>query len=124
MAKLIGVYLQYQNADGSTYFMATECSKEHWEKVESDVEPINETSPIKISSVVSTETIESMSKPQKRFFTMKDVLAQVESNGIAIDENTFDYHLYNTRKMPKPTKKVQRERYWTQEQIDQFIEAL
>lgn len=73
---------------------------------------------------MSTDTVETATRPQKRFFTMKDVLAQVESTGITIDENTFDYHLYTTRKMPKAAKKVQRERYWTQAQIDQFIEAL
>jgi hypothetical protein len=62
--------------------------------------------------------------PPQRFFRMSEVLARISALGIEIDEDTIDYHLYSTRKMPKPAKKVKRERYWTLEQIDQFVAAL
>ncbi|SDE22904.1 hypothetical protein SAMN04488581_3621 [Mycolicibacterium neoaurum] len=60
----------------------------------------------------------------KRFFTMDEVLAHIRAVGIAIDEETVEYHLYRTRKMPAPAKKVKRERYWTAEQIESFIAEL
>lgn len=70
------------------------------------------------------EIAETTIQPQKRYFTMADVLARVNAAGIAIDEETVDYHLYRTRKMPKPVKKVKRERYWTADQIESFIAEL
>jgi hypothetical protein len=60
----------------------------------------------------------------KRYFTMDDVLARIRAVGIDIDEETVGYHLYRTRKMPKPVKKVKRERYWTADQIERFIAEL
>lgn len=60
----------------------------------------------------------------KRFFTMDEVLAQIRAVGIAIDEETVEYHMYRTRKMPAPAKKVKRERYWTSDQIESFIAEL
>lgn len=70
------------------------------------------------------ELLETMVNPEKRYFTMADVLARVEAAGIVIDAETVDYHLYRTRKMPKPVKKVKRERYWTADQIESFIAEL
>ncbi|KMO67108.1 hypothetical protein [Mycolicibacterium chlorophenolicum] len=62
--------------------------------------------------------------PPQRFFKMDEVLSRIAATGIDIDSDTIDYHLYTTRKMPKPAKKVKRERYWTADQIDSFIEKL
>jgi len=73
---------------------------------------------------MSTEVTESAASIQKRFFTMDDVLAQIRAVGISIDEETVEYHMYRTRKMPSPAKKVKRERYWTVDQIESFIAEL
>ncbi|VEG57089.1 Uncharacterised protein [Mycolicibacterium aurum] len=62
--------------------------------------------------------------PPQRFFKMNEVLSRIAAMGIEIDEDTIEYHMYSTRKMPKPAKKVKRERYWTLEQIDKFVAAL
>ena len=70
-------------------------------------------------------TIETtISSVRQRFFSMNEVLQRIGDLGIAIDEETIEYHLYKTRKMPKPSKKVKRERYWTAEQIEQFVSEL
>lgn len=60
----------------------------------------------------------------QRFFKMDEVVSRIAALGIEIDEDTIEYHMYATRKMPKPAKKVKRERYWTLEQIAQFVAAL
>lgn len=73
---------------------------------------------------MSAELAEPMMSADKRYFKMSDVLAAVNAAGIDIDEETVDYHLYRTRKMPKPVKKVKRERYWATEQIQSFITEL
>lgn len=73
---------------------------------------------------MSTEVAESSASSQKRYFTMDDVLAQIRAVGIEIDVPTVNHHLYRTRKMPKPVKRVKRERYWTAEQIESFIAEL
>ncbi|MDA2890995.1 DNA-binding protein [Mycolicibacterium sp. BiH015] len=55
---------------------------------------------------------------------MDEVVNRIAALGIEIDVDTIEYHMYATRKMPRPAKKVKRERYWTLEQIDQFVAAL
>lgn len=73
---------------------------------------------------MSTEIADTKTSIQKRFFTMSEVLAQIRAVGISIDEETVEYHMYRTRKMPSPAKKVKRERYWTIDQIESFIAEL
>ena len=43
MARVIAVWLQFQNKDGSTYFVASDCSLGNgWEKIENDDENVKE----------------------------------------------------------------------------------
>ncbi|QZA16479.1 hypothetical protein K3U93_17630 [Mycobacterium malmoense] len=71
-------------------------------------------------SVTAPQTME----PQK-YLTMDQVLEEIHSRGLkSVDQETVEYHLHRTRKMPKPAKYVKRERYWTADQIESFIAAL